>query len=264
MKVPVSKQLINYLLLPCLAVAGVGLLNLLTKGHKQAGENAVFLAVFGIPAIYFAFLLLNKNTKFRNNSKVRQRERLFRFSFSSSTMFPIFILSSLLWVAGLAVIVGDKNITGGWPMCLAGLGLFIIAAVCIEHPRIWFSDTFNATDLIEEQKKESSSPSFPCSDGVFSYPDADRFTVRLKQETRTIKWKDIVLIKAYKLDQYTIDCIVIDIHLKETAISIDDQTEGHMKFMETASKKLYPFKKDWFTTVAFPAFAKNLITIYKK
>jgi hypothetical protein len=50
----------------------------------------------------------------------------------------------------------------------------------------------------------------------------------------------------------------------ETFISINDQTTGHMKFMETASDKLTNFKKDWFILVAFPAFETNLITIYER
>ena len=39
------------------------------------------------------------------------------------------------------------------------------------------------------------------------------FKIQLNNETKTISWDDITLIKAYKIDNYTIDRIVIEIHL---------------------------------------------------
>lgn len=115
-----------------------------------------------------------------------------------------------------------------------------------------------------EDIKNTPQENFPAyQDGIFSYSD-NSFTIQLDKETKTINWDDIELIKAYKIDQYTVDCIVIEIHLAETFITINDQTTGHMKFMDTASNKLSNFKKDWFTVVAFPAFETNLTTVYER
>ena len=257
MRVPISKQLADLLLLPCIAIAVVGIYALITKGQITV------LLFFSIPAILFAGLLLHKKTVFKNNSKVSKSERLFKLPFSSSVMSLIFVLSLPFLVAGMAMIFKDNNIAGGMPVLLASLMVVILIVIGIEHPKIWFSDTFNTDDMVELFKSQSLPQSSTYPNGIFSYGD-DWFTIRLAKETKTSNWNEITLIKACKRDLLTVDCIVIDIHLKDTFISINDQTEGHMKFMETAAQHLQPFRKDWFMLVAFPAFETNTTIIYKK
>lgn len=263
LKVPISKQLTDNLILPCIAITGVGLYDLYSTGQKRFDQNIVFIILCGIPTLLFGWFLLDKKVEFKENKKVRKADRLFQLPFSSFSTLIIFIISSFFLVGGLAVIFGDKDTSGGLPMLLIGLTVIIFTAIAVEHPKIWFSDTYNMEDMSEEIKN-TSIENFPAyQDGIFSYTD-NSFTIQLDKESKTINWNDITLIKAYKIDQYTVDCIVIEIHLKETFISINDQTAGHMKFMETASNKLNNFKKDWFAVVAFPAFETNLTTIYEQ
>lgn len=100
-------------------------------------------------------------------------------------------------------------------------------------------------------------------DGIFSY-SGNTFSIQLVTEVRIIEWNDILLISAYKIDQFTVDSIIIDIHFAETCISINDQTEGYLKFMDVAAERLVNFKRDWFSVVAFPPIETNLTTIYEK
>lgn len=263
LKVPISKQLTDNLILPCIAITGVGLYDLYSTGQKRFDQNIVFIILFGIPTLLFAWFLLDKKVEFKDNKKVRKADRLFQLPFSSFSTLFIFIISSLFLVGGLAVIFGDKDTSGGLPMLLIGLSVVVLTAIAVDHPKVWFSDTLNMDDMIEDIKN-TPQENFPAyQDGIFSYGE-NSVTIQLDNETKTISWDDITLIKAYKIDQYTVDCIVIEIHLAETFISINDQTTGHMKFMETASSKLANFKKDWFTVVAFPAFETNLTTIYER
>lgn len=262
-KVPISKQLTDNLILPCIAITGVGLYDLYSTGQKRFDQNIVFIVMFGIPTLLFAWFLLDKRVEFKDNKKVRKADRLFQLPFSSFSTLIIFIISSLFLVGGLATIFGDKNTSGGLPMLITGLSVILLVAVALEHPKIWFSDTLNMEDMMEDIKN-TPQENFPAyQDGIFSYSD-NSFTIQLDKETKTINWDDIELIKAYKIDQYTVDCIVIEIHLAETFITINDQTTGHMKFMDIASNKLSNFKKDWFTVVAFPAFETNLTTVYER
>ena len=263
LKVPVSKQLIDNLIFPCIAITGVGLYDLYSTGQKRFDQNIVFIILFGIPTLLFLWFLIDKKVEFKDNKKVRKADRLFQLPFSSFLTLVIFILSSLILVGGLATIFGDKDTSGGIPMLLIGLSAVVLTAIAVDHPKVWFSDTLNLDDMIEDIKNTPQG-NFPAYlDGIFSYGE-NSFTIQLDIETKTIYWEDITLIKAYKIDLYTVDCIVIEIHLEETFISINDQTTGHMKFMETASSKLTNFKKDWFTVVAFPAFETNLTTIYER
>ena len=263
MKVPISKQLTDNLILPCIAITAAGLFDLYSTGQKRCDQDVLLITLFGIPAILFTWLLLDKRVEFKDNKKVRKADRLFQLPFSSFSALILCIISSLVLVGGLAVVFGDKDISGGLPILLLGLLVITLTAIAVDHPKIWFSDTLNIDDMIEDIKNTPQENFQAYQDGIFSYAD-NSFSIQLDNQTKTMSWDDIALIKAYKIDQYTVDCIVIEIHLEETIITINDQTSGHMKFMDTASDKLRNFKKDWFTVVAFPAFETNLTTIYER
>ena len=262
-KIPISKQLADNLILPCIAITGVGLYDLCSTGQKRLDQNIVLIS-FGILTILLAWFLLDKRVDFKDNKKVRKKAaRFFKLPFASISTFFIFLFSSIFLVGGVAIIIADKDTSGGLPILSIGLLVFTLTAICVEHPKIWFSDTLDIDDMIEEFKN-TPKENFPAyQDGIFSYGD-NSFTILVNNETKTINWDDITLIKAYKIDQFTVDRIVIEIHLTETFISINDETTGYMKFMETASKKLNNFKTDWFMVVAFPAFETNLTTIYER
>ncbi len=159
--------------------------------------------------------------------------------------------------------IGDKYISGGLPLLRAGLSTVILISIAIEHPKIWFSDSYNMEDEFEKMSDTPKENHPMYQDGIFTYSEFS-FTVRLEAEILTIRWDEISLIRAYKIDQLAYDCIVIEIHLREMFFTINDETAGHMKFMDTASENLPGFKEDWFFVVAFPAFETNLTTIYKK
>lgn len=263
MKVPISKQLTDTLILPCIAITGAGLYDLYSVGQKRFDQNIVFIFLFGIPTLLFAWLLLDKRIEFKDNKKVRKADRWLQLPFSSFSTLFIILISSFFLVGGLASVFGDKDTFSGLPMLLPGFSVIILTAIAIDNPRIWFSDSYNIEDDIE-MINNTPKENFPAyQDGVFSYSD-NSFIIQLDNEVKTINWDAITSIRAYKIDQFAYDCIVIEIHLAETFITINDQTAGHMKFMATASGKLKNFKDDWFTIVAFPAFETNRTTIYER
>lgn len=263
MKVPISKQLTDILIIPCIAITAVGLYDLYSTGLKRFDQNIVFVLLFGVPTVLFTWFLLDKRVEFKANVKSRKSNSWVQLPFSSSSTLFIFIISSLLLVGGLGTALQKNDASSGLPMLLIGLSVVVLTAIAVENPNIWFTDSRSLEDDIE-RIKNTLKEKFPAyQDGMFSYSD-NSFTIQLDNEIKTIKWEEINLIKAYKVDQYIVDCIVIEIHLAETYISINDQTPGHMKFMETASTKLTDFKMDWFNIVAFPAFETNLTTIYER
>jgi hypothetical protein len=262
-KVPISKQLTDNLILPCIAITGVGLYDLYSTGQKRFDQNVVFIIMFGVPTLLFAWFLLDKRVEFKDNKKVRKADRLFQLPFSSFSALIIFIISSFFLVGGLAVVFGDKDTSGGLPMLIIGLSAILLVAVAVEHPKIWFSDTLNMDDMIENIKN-TPQENFPAyQDGIFKYTD-DGFIVTLTNATISALWSEIKCIKAYKVDLLTVDSIVIEVQLNDTVFQVIDESAGHMKFMDTAAEKLTNFKKDWFTVVAFPAFETNLTTIYER
>lgn len=263
LKVPVSKSLVDYLSLPFIAVTGVAIYDLYSVGQKRLEQNIVFLIVYGIPAIIATWLLFDKRVEFKDNKKGSKTERLFVLPFSSYSCLFIFIISTFSIVAGLTIIFGDKDIRGGLPMLAGGLTVSALTAIAHDHSKIWFSDSRNIEDDIERIKNTPKENFHAYQDGLFSYSD-NGFTVKLHNATLTILWDEIYQIRAYKTDQFTVDQIVIEVGLKDTHFTINDETPGHMKFMDTAAEKLHDFKKDWFGVVAFPAFETKLTTIYER
>jgi len=263
MKFPISKQLTEYLFYPCLASAGVAIYDLCTTGQKRIDQNIVFMFLFGLPTILFGYCLYNKNTRFKVINKVSEKNIIFKLPFSSVSTSLIIIFSSFLLIGGLAEIVHDKDLQSGLPMLLVSLLVIAFNIICLEHPKIWFSDTFNLEDL-SEKIKNTPNENFPAyQDGIFTYND-NSFTIQLESEEKSINWNEITLIRAYKIDHFTFDSIIFEIYLEDISLKISDETVGYGKFMEIASEKLTNFKKDWFLVVAFPAFERNLTIIYER
>ena len=263
MKVPISKSLTESLSIPFVAVACIGIYDLYSTGQKRLEQNIVFIIFFGIPAILAIWFQFDKRVGFKDNKKVSKSERLFLIPFSSYSCLFVFIISTLFIVGGLATIFDDKDIATGLQMLLPGLTAFIFTAIAYDHPKVWFTDSYNILDDIE-RIQNTPKENFPMyQDGIFSYSD-NGFTVKLDNATLTILWDEIFQIRAWKIDQFSVDCIIIEVGLKDTHFTVNDQTAGYMKFMDIAAEKLQDFKKDWFQVVAFPAFETNLTTIYER
>lgn len=263
MKVAFSKQLVYYLIAPCWLLAGLGLYGYVYSGQKLMAENLAFILLFGIPSIVFAWLLIDKRVQFKTSQKLRNGKYLLKLPFSSGVKLPVFFSGLCCFVVGLSIMSDKEDTTGGFPMLLIGLIAILLVVIANEHPRIWFADTFYMDELLEKFKDRPIGSAPYYDDGIFTYQD-NSFTCKTANEAKTINWNDVLLIKAYKVDMFTTDRIIIEIYAKETIVSINDETLGHMKFMETAAKRLDNFKEDWFEAVAFPAFETNLTIIYKK
>ena len=237
--------------------------DLCTSGRLRLQQNMALLIVFGIPAIITIWLLIDKRISFTERKKVIKSNLLLGLPFSSYACLFIFICSSFAIAAGLAIIFGDKKTMEGLPYLLSGVAAFVVAVVSLEYPRVAFKDSYILEDIIE-RIKDQPKENFPAyQDGIFIYNE-NGFTVGLDNATLHVLWTDIKKISAYKVDQLTVDCIVIDVELENTRFTINDETAGHMKFMETAAERLAGFKKDWFGIVAFPAFETNFTIVYQR
>ncbi len=263
MNFPFSRSLATIIILPFLAITGIAIVDLLISGNVRFDQNIALLVIFLFPASWLGYGLLDKHSQFASLDKVPFKQRLIRLPFSSFNCLFIFSIASIFIFLGVATIFGDMNLRKGLPMLIISYIVFIGTAILYEHPRIWFSDSFNLIDLLDKVQAIPQEDQRMYLDGIFSYEETG-FTIDIENVKTKILWEEITLIRTYKVDLQSVDCIVIEVLFKDTHFSINDQTAGHMKFMENAAKKLLNFKEDWFITVAFPAFEKNLTTVYEK
>lgn len=99
--------------------------------------------------------------------------------------------------------------------------------------------------------------------GIFEYLE-DGFIIDLKNGKRKICWKDIESLEGYKRDLMTIDQICLDIVLKETIITISEDTEGFGPFIEELKKQFPSIDKDWDWKITQTPFATNLTVLFKR
>lgn len=92
----------------------------------------------------------------------------------------------------------------------------------------------------------------------------DGFSINLPTGIKTVLWKEIEEIHAYKADMMTYDEICMDIHLSESILTISEETLG-WDLLVSALYSVFPsITKNWETLIIKPAFTTNEIILYKK
>jgi hypothetical protein len=101
--------------------------------------------------------------------------------------------------------------------------------------------------------------------------DSQGFTVtnlrNHKQEAVARSWSNIRLVTAFKRDLFAVDCICL--HLDGTdgiGVELDEEMAGWTRLIDALPMKLPGCKprSEWFSAVAFPAFAPNPTEIYSR
>jgi hypothetical protein len=86
------------------------------------------------------------------------------------------------------------------------------------------------------------------------------------EERARLAWSEVDLVQGYKQDHLVVDCIVIRLTKLSTGqfLDIDEEMVGYEDFQKEL-KRRYAFQNEnWWREVAFPAFAENLTTIWKR
>ena len=130
----------------------------------------------------------------------------------------------------------------------------------------WLSKILSKTIVKRHLTNSNSGKTFAeirADPGAFAY-DNDGFTMTYEDFTKKLKWTDITQINVYKVDQFTIDRIDMEIVYGDKAFTISEEIPGWYQFV-LKTKDIYPtIPKDWDTVIIHPAFASNYTTIYDK
>jgi hypothetical protein len=95
----------------------------------------------------------------------------------------------------------------------------------------------------------------------FSYTDTG-FLLVLNGKLREIAWADIESVFAYKLDRFTVDDVCLDLILKESVITLNEEMQGWTGFVDRLGTNLPGLKDYWI--VIHPPFALNLTLLYDR
>lgn len=99
--------------------------------------------------------------------------------------------------------------------------------------------------------------------GAFQY-DETGFTIQYEDFTKKLGWADITQLNVYKVDQFTIDRIDMEIVYGDKTFTISEELPGWYQFV-LKTKEVFPtIPKDWDINIIQPPFATNYTTIYDK
>jgi hypothetical protein len=90
------------------------------------------------------------------------------------------------------------------------------------------------------------------------------FCISSKTGIKDILWNDVNELHAYKKDLLTYDEICINIILPKSIITITEEIEGWVEFIEKMNKVFPSINKEWYADIMLPAFKTNFTILYKK
>ena len=100
--------------------------------------------------------------------------------------------------------------------------------------------------------------------GIFTYNESD-FSVKIQSQEEQHNWNDIVCMVAYKRDDFTTDCICLDVFCSnKTQFSINEDTKGWYQFIKRTKEQFPTINKLWDLEITSPAFKKNLTLVYDR
>ena len=88
----------------------------------------------------------------------------------------------------------------------------------------------------------------------------------VKNETGVLSfsWQSVLAVDAFKRDLSVVDCICLAFETPEGWIEVNEEMKGWDEFLSAVESSLpgFPPRKDWWRTVAIPAFETNHLRLW--
>jgi hypothetical protein len=96
-----------------------------------------------------------------------------------------------------------------------------------------------------------------CDDSGFTIVEHDETLAR-------VAWSEVLEIFAYKEDRFTYDNICLGFRVRDdgTFWMVGEDFIGYEELVAGLERRFSGIRTDWFTDVAFPAFASNRTTLW--
>jgi len=95
---------------------------------------------------------------------------------------------------------------------------------------------------------------------------SDGFVIHNPRARKALEchWAQIKKVTGYKLDQFTVDCIMFEVETDQGALRISEGCEGFKALEKEMKERLPGFDLDWFGKVAFPPFELCETVLYRR
>jgi hypothetical protein len=100
--------------------------------------------------------------------------------------------------------------------------------------------------------------------GIFRYTD-NGFILETDSGRHHVKWEEINSMFAYKVDQYVVDTIVLEVFCTgNLQFTITEETHGWFQFTQRSKKALPSIAPAWDVEIAVPAFETKFTLVYDR
>jgi hypothetical protein len=133
---------------------------------------------------------------------------------------------------------------------------------------------FEKAEAEFERRRREEEAGIPPSPADYNYAiafDSQGLTVTnirgKKPEAIARSWSSICVVTAFKRDEFTVDCICLYLGDADgLGVELDEEMAGWNRFVEALPMHLPGCKPhlEWFSAVAFPAFAPNPTEVYSR
>ncbi|MFW1815388.1 hypothetical protein ACG9X6_12135 [Acinetobacter guillouiae] len=237
MKIQITEKVYRFFSIYGWATLIVVLINLALSHFQLWQSQDVLLLIFAIFILCVNYFIKINNGIIDSFLKEKKLPISIQIPVNKSSFIriPDFI-GFLLWLFALFSVILTWKI---WLFCflvsLAGL-LFI------EHPHVWFKDSFDWDERIKQVKNQHET----WIDGLFNYsPNMDSFTFYNGNQTFTVRWSEIEKVDAVMIDQLSYQEVRLFILTKQRILIIDESMAGYPKFVATLSKHLVLINEYW-------------------
>lgn len=149
---------------------------------------------------------------------------------------------------------------------------FILVTLYLSYPvynpnvKLVFIDTkgydkylkADAENFMQNYKSMQGEP------GIFSYTEAG-FSIGPEGKAEHYLWNDISSMIGYKRDNFTTDCICLDVFCDNNRqIHINEEIKGWSMFLNKSNEQFPQINKIWTIDIASPAFKTNLTLVYDR
>ncbi len=77
-------------------------------------------------------------------------------------------------------------------------------------------------------------------------------------------WSQVQCVRAWKLDCGVVDCIFLSFDLESRTINVHEEVRGYHDLVQVMESRLSKLRRDWWSCVAFPAFATNHTVVWSR
>jgi hypothetical protein len=79
-----------------------------------------------------------------------------------------------------------------------------------------------------------------------------------------VLWSEVIEVFAYKMDLFSVDEICVGFRLDDSGTHcwVSEEFRGYKEVVEQLRMRFPGIREDWFSDVAFPAFAENRTTLW--